>query len=420
MTIVSNKIFPARTKRRMWISMAAFSLIALATGAWIWHVRSTAGSPKGPSAFQVVSTPVTLADVPVILSANGTVSALQSVDVRPQISATVKVVHIKEGQFVNKGDRLFTLDARTEDANLSKAEAQVTKDRADLANAERNLERERGLLKLEYVSQSEFDTAQNLVDGLRGQLAIDLASLEASRVARSFDEITAPITGRTGAISVFPGSQVQPGTSTAIGAVLVSITQLDPINVSFTLPERELAGLQQAFAKGKVPVSAKLDLANQTDIKGHLVFIDNSVDTASGTIRLKAEFPNADHRLWPGMFVTVALAPRTLAGALTVPAQAVQTGPERKFLYVIGEDSKVASLPINLLLIQNGIAVVEGITPGARVVVEGAQNLRPGSIVVESDASATAVKSGKPAGPAPNTSGMADKAAAQPNNTGKQ
>jgi len=256
-------------------------------------------------------------------------------------------------------------------------------------NAERNLERERGLLSQEYVSQSEFDTAQNLVDGLRGQLEIDLASLKASRVARSFDEITAPIAGRTGSITVFPGSLVQPGTSIAIGAVLVTITQLDPINVSFALPERELAGLQQAFAKGKVPVSAKLDLASQADLKGHLVFIDNSVDTASGTIRLKAEFPNADHRLWPGMFVTVALTPRTLVGALTVPAQSVQTGPDRKFLYVIGEDGKVASLPINLLLIQNGIAVVEGIASGTRVVVEGAQNLRPGSAVAEAGGTAT-------------------------------
>jgi RND family efflux transporter MFP subunit len=420
MTVLSIEKLPARAKWRMWISMAAVSLIALAAGAWIWHIQSTAGSSKGASAFQVVSTPVTQADVPVILTANGTVSALQSVDVRPQASAKVKVVHIKEGQFVHMGDRLFTLDARTEDANLSKAEAQVVKDRADLANAERNLERERGLLSQEYVSQSEFDTAQNLVDGLRGQLAIDLASLEASRVARSFNEITAPITGRTGAIAVFPGSLVQPGTSTAIGAVLVSITQLDPINVSFTLPERELAGLQQAFAKGKVPVSAKPDLANQSDIKGHLVFIDNSVDTASGTIRLKAEFPNSDHRLWPGMFVTVALTPRTLVGANTVPAQAVQTGPERKFLYVIGEDSKVASVPINLLLIQNGIAVVEGIASGARVVVEGAQNLRPGSVVVEAGGAATGQLSGKPAGSARNTSGMTDKATAQSTNTGKQ
>jgi RND family efflux transporter MFP subunit len=202
--------------------------------------------------------------------------------------------------------------------------------------------------------------------------------------------------------------------------VLVSITQIDPINVSFTLPERELAGLQQAFAKGNVPVSAKLDLAGQTDVKGRLVFIDNSVDTASGTIRLKAEFANADHRLWPGMFVTVALAPRTLPGALTVPAQAVQTGPENKFLYVIGEDHKVTSLPVNVVLIQDGIAVVEGIAPSTHVVVEGAQNLRPGSIVTESDGSATNNKSVKPTGSAPSTTGISDKVTAQPNSTGKQ
>jgi membrane fusion protein, multidrug efflux system len=297
----------------------------------------------------------------------------------------------------------------------------VVKDRADLINAERNLERERGLLRQEYVSQAEFDTAQNLVDGLHGQLAIDLASVEASRVARSFDEINAPIAGRTGAIVVYPGSLVQPnGALTTNGAVLVSITQIDPINVSFTLSERELAGLQQAFAKGEVPVSAKLDLAGQTDLKGRLVFIDNAVDTASGTIRLKAEFSNADHRLWPGMFVTVALAPRTLVGALTVPAQAVQTGPENKFLYVIGEDNKVASLPINVRLIQDGFAVVEGIALGARVVVEGAQNLRPGSVVVDAGGSATGQKAVKPVGLDPNTTGTTDKATVQPNSTGKQ
>jgi multidrug efflux system membrane fusion protein len=383
MKVVSLIKASVQTRQRMLISISAILLLALAIGIWVWYTQSAPGKPKGASALQVVSAPVVQIDVPVTLTANGTVSALQAVDVRSQISAVVKAVHIREGQFVRKGDRLFTLDARTEDANLSKVEAQVVKDRADLKNAERNLERIRGLLSQEYVSQSEFDTAQNLVDGLRGQLAIDLANLEASRVARSYNDIIAPIAGRTGVISVYPGSLVQPGSSTASGAVLVSITQLDPINVSFTLPERELAGLQQAFAKGRVPVSARLDLAGQTDLKGRLVFIDNAVDAASGTIRLKAEFPNADHRLWPGMFVAVALSPRTLTGALTVPVQAVQTGPEQRFLYAVGEDGKVASVPIKVILIQNGIAVVEGIASGTRVVVEGAQNLRAGSAVIE-------------------------------------
>jgi RND family efflux transporter MFP subunit len=361
------------------------ALIALVVGGWKWYTPSTIKTPKPSSATQVVSAVVTQANVLVKLTSNGTATALQSVDVRPQNSTTVKLVHVKEGQFVHQGDRLFTLDTRTEDANLKKAEAQVDKDKADLANAERNLERERDLLKLEYVSQLEFDTAQNLVAGLRGQLAIDLANVDSSRVARSYDEITAPIAGRTGAISVYPGSLVQPGSSTATGAVLVNIAQLDPINITFTLPERELAGLQQALAKGEVPVSAKLDVLGQNTLKGHLTFIDNNVDASSGTIHLKAVFANADHRLWPGMFVAVEIAPHSLNNVLSVPAQAVQTGPEKKFLYVIGKDNKVNSAPINVVLIQDALAVIEGVELGDRVVVEGAQSLRPGSVVTEAD-----------------------------------
>jgi len=381
-----------RARRRVWIPVAGILFIALVAGGWVWRARSDSPIARvtGAGAIQVVSAPVAQADVSVRLTANGTASALQTVEVRPQISATVKAVHIKEGQFVRKGDRLFTLDARTEDANLNKTEAQVVKDRADLANAERNLERQRELFRQKFISQAALDVAQNQVDGLRGQLAVDQASVEASRVARSFDEITAPVAGRTGAIAIYPGSLVQPN-----GVALVSITQIAPINVSFTLPERELADLQQALAKGAVPVGANSDLPGQPALKGRLVFVDNAVDMASGTIRLKAEFSNADHRLWPGMFVTVALAPRMLAGAFTVPVQAVQTGPEKKFLYVIGEDRKVTALPVNVRLIQDGFAVIEGVAPGVRVVVEGAQNLRPGSVVSEAKAAVQSNSAGK-------------------------
>ena len=398
-----------RAKQRMQIVVIGILLLALATGIGVWRTQGSAPVTKttGAGAIQVVSAPVMQADVSVRLTANGTVSALQTVEVHPQISALIKTVHIREGQFVRKGDRLFTLDARTEDANLNKAEAQVTKDRADLANAERNLKRQHELIRQEFISQAEFDLAQNQVDGLRSQLAIDQASVEANRVARGFSEITAPISGRTGAITIYPGSLAQPN-GAALGAALVNITQIDPINVSFTLPERELAALQQAFAKGEVPVNAELDFPARAALKGRLVFVDNTVDTASGTIRLKAEFSNPDHRLWPGMFVTVTLAPRTLTGAATIPVQAVQTGPEKKFLYMIGEDRKVTALPINVRLIQDGIAVIEGVAPGARVVVEGAQNLRPGSVVAESESKGQ--KTGDSHG----------KDGAKPNGAGKQ
>jgi RND family efflux transporter MFP subunit len=367
-------------------------VIALAAGGWYWREQAAAPqTKKGPGVVPVVSAEVATADVPVRLSANGTVSALQSVDVRAQISATIRTVHVKEGQFVKRSDRLFALDTRTEEANLGKAEAQVAKSRADLANAERNLKRQRELFAQKFISQTALDAVQNQVDSLRAQVAADLAVVAAGRVARGFGEILAPIAGRIGAVGVYPGSLVQPS-----GTPLVSITQIDPINVSFTLPERELPTLQQSLGKGAVEVSAKLDETSQAVRTGRLVFIDNAVDSSSGTIRLKAQFNNADSRLWPGMFVTVSLSPRTLANVLTVPVQAVQTGPERKFLYVIGEENKVSIAPVRVVLVQDGRAIIEGPAAGTRVVVEGAQNLRPGSTIAETQPDAGKGKQKKP------------------------
>ena len=354
------------------------SLVVLALGAagWFWFGKGEAPKSKGPGVIPVVSAKVTPQDVAVQLTSNGTVTAVQSVEVRAQISATIRAVHVKEGQHVKQGERLFSLDVRAEEANLGKAQAQVAKSRADLANAERNLQRQKELFAQKFISQTALDTIQNQVDSLRAQVAADQAAAAAMQVNRGFGDIVAPIAGRIGAIGVYPGSLVQPS-----GAALVSITQIDPINVSFTLPERELSALRDAMGKGVLAVTARLENGEET--KGELSFIDNSVDTASGTIRLKAHFNNSDSKLWPGMFVTVAIAPRSLTGALTVPVQAVQTGPERKFLYVIGEDSKVSPLPVRVLLIQEGLAVIEGAEPGTKVVVEGAHNLRPGSSVTE-------------------------------------
>ena len=334
-----------------------------------------AAAKGGGPAIPVTMATVERRDVPVRLRTNGTVTALQSVDIRAQITSTVREVHIREGQTVARGDLLVSLDARAEEANLKKAQAQVDKDRADLANGQRTLERQRQLFAQKFISQSALDAAQNQVETLAGQLAVDLAAVESARVALGNTRIHASFAGRTGAIGVRPGSLVQPN-----GTVLVTVTQIDPIQVAFTLPEKELPGLQRALAAGAVAVEASLDGGLET-LAGRVNFVDNAVDTATGTIRVKAEFANRASRLWPGMFVNISVSPRTLLQASVVPVQAVQTGPENRFVYVVGGDLKVATKPVVVSYLEGGIAVVTGVDPGARVVVEGAQNLRPGSIV---------------------------------------
>jgi RND family efflux transporter MFP subunit len=372
---------PRRSGRWPWILGTA--AIAGALAAWLWlgngKSQDAQAARKGPGAIPVVTARAETRDIPVKIKANGTVTALQSVELRAQVTSTVREVHIREGQDVRRGDLLFSLDSRAEEANLKKAQAQVEKDRADLATAQRNLARQRELFQQKFVSQAALDAVQNQVDTLNGQLAIDTAAIESARVARAYMEIRAPFSGRTGAITVRPGSLVQPN-----GAVLVTISQIDPITATFTLPERELAELQRAMSGGALPVTA--EVANEK-YTGKVTFIDNAVDTATGTIRVKAEFANSQSRLWPGMYVNVEMAPRTIAAATVVPAQAVQTGPANRFVFTVGDDGKVTSTPVTLDYVEEGLAVVAGLPPGARVVVEGAQNLRPGSLVAEADRS---------------------------------
>lgn len=370
---------PARPRRRWpWI-LLVLVLVAGAFGGWRFASKSNdvQAAKKGPGPTPVVMALAESRDVPVRLTANGTAAPLQSVELRAQVTSTVREVHIREGQDVKKGDLLFSLDARLEEANVKKAEAQVQKDRADLATAERNLARQRELFERKFISQAALDQAQNAVDTLKGQMAVNVAAVEGTRAQRGYMEIRAPFSGRTGAIAVRAGSQVQPG-----GAPLVTIAQVDPLSVSFTLPERELAALQRALAAGPVKVAASPQSGGET-FEGRITFVDNAVDSATGTIRVKAEFANPKAALWPGMYVNVELSPRTIQGATVVPPQAVQTGPENRFVYVVGEDRKVSAQPVQLAYVEERLAVVQGLAAGSRVVVEGAQNLRPGSAVVE-------------------------------------
>ena len=380
-----------RPRRRWpWILLGVLIVAGLIGAGW----RAGSSRKDGAQAARrstvvtVVTARAEKRDVPVRILANGTVTALQSVDLRAQITSTVREIHIREGQSVAKGDLLFSFDSRAEEANIKKADAQVEKDRADLATAKRNLDRQRELFAQKFISQAALDTAQNQVDTLSGQLAVDLAAVESARVARAYTEIRAPFAGRTGAIVVREGSLVQPtsATSTIASPPLVTITQIDPISIAFTIPEKELPGLQKALRQAPVTATARPQGGDQV-FKGKVTFVDNTVDAATGTIRVKAEFANPDARLWPGMYANVEIAPRVIADATVVPAQAVQTGPDSRFVYVVGDDRKVAQRDITLAYVEERFAAVDGLAPGTRVVVEGAQNLRPGAVVAEADKS---------------------------------
>jgi RND family efflux transporter MFP subunit len=328
-----------KANRRRWPWVAGVAVIGTALAGWWYFGTSRDQEAKGaarPSSVLVVTGRAEARDVPVRIRANGTVTALQSVEFRPQITSTVAQVHIREGQNVRAGELLFSLDAREAEANVKKAMAQIEKDRADLATARRNLERQQELFRQKFIAQAALDTVQNTVDTLQGQLAVDTAAAEGMRVARAYTEIRASFAGRTGTIPVRQGSLVTPTTP------LVTVTQIDPISVAFTVPEKELPGLQSALRGGKVPVTATVKEGAQGGFKGQVTFVDNSVDPTSGTIKVKAEFDNREAQLWPGMYVNVEISPRVIRNATVVPAQAVQTGPDSRFVYQVGEDRKVA------------------------------------------------------------------------------
>jgi RND family efflux transporter MFP subunit len=334
-------------------------------------------------------------DVAVQVEATGTVAALATVDIKPQISSVVTAVHVKDGQFVAKGQPLFTLDGRADAANLAKADAQLLRDQATLADAQRQLTRARDLVAQGFVSQGAVDTAQATVDAQRALVASDRAAVEAARVAVSYSRIAAPSSGRVGQIAVFAGSSVSPS-----GAAMVSITQLDPISVSFNLPQRNLPDALKALAeagRGALPAAAPASapavlppgqvLALLPEGRGQrigrLEFVDSLVDPASGTVKVKALFANKDQALWPGAYVNVSLSLQALAGAVLVPQAAIVQGARGHSVFVIDEQGLAASRPVKLLQALGSEAAVGGLKPGEKVVLDGRQNLRTGSRVVE-------------------------------------
>jgi RND family efflux transporter MFP subunit len=317
-------------------------------------------------------------DYPVRLSANGIISSLNTVDVRAQVSSTVSKVHIREGQFVRAGDVLFTLDSRIDEVNLAKAQAQLDKDMATLADSQRNLERSKDLFAKKFLAQNAVDSSLALVQAQQAVIASDKAAIAAARVALGYNRIVAPSAGRTGIISVYPGSLAQ---VSATAAPLVTITQMDPITITFPLPQRNLQEALESMKRSDSFVLARLP-DGQAEFKGRLQFVDNMVDAASGTVKVKAIFENKEMKLWPGAYVNVEFSVQTLKDAIVVPQDAIVIGPKTKSLYIVDAEGKAAIRDVTVLHSFAKDAVVTGIAAGSQVILEGKQNLRSGTPVI--------------------------------------
>lgn len=370
------------------MSKPSIGVIAAAiaiVGATAWYLHSAGKHDDTPAAgAKGAAAPATVVsvvkplkqDVPVVLQSNGTVTPLSTVDLRPQTTSTIRTVHIKEGQFVKKGDLLFSLDDRSDAANVDKANAQIARDQAALADVERQYKRSQELVAQKFLAQSALDTLKSQVDAARALLKADQAALRSSGVSASYNSIRAPMAGRVGAINVYPGSLVQLTTS------LTTITQLDPISVSFTLPETALGDLIAAQKRGKVEVQATPNSSvNASPVTGTISFIDNTVDPLSGTIRVKGQFDNRDSSLWPGQYVNTRVTVQTIVGAVVIPQTAIIINTRGTFVYVVDADQSAKQVPVARLHAFGLNAAVSGLTGDEQVITDGKQNLRPGGKV---------------------------------------
>ncbi|WP_337228165.1 MdtA/MuxA family multidrug efflux RND transporter periplasmic adaptor subunit [Proteus faecis] len=337
--------------------------------------RGTSGSRRPPLPPVQVATS-TQEDVPQFLSALGTVKATNSVTVTSRVEGQLMALHFTEGQHVQKGDLLAEIDPRPFEVQLAQAKGQLAKDQATLANARLDLARYQKLAKTNLVSQQELDNQQALVKQSEASIRIDEATISNAQLQLTYSKITAPISGRVGLKQVDVGNYISGGSSTPI----VVINQMDPVDVIFTLPEQDLANVIQARKNNtNLPVIA-LDRNNQFELaKGELFSVDNQIDATTGTIKLKARFPQQETTLFPNQFVNVRLYVTTLEKAVVIPNAALQMGNEGHFVWVVDSENKVSKLRVEVAL-QNAekVVIASGLSADQRVVTDGVDRLTQG------------------------------------------
>ncbi|MGA3303504.1 MAG: efflux RND transporter periplasmic adaptor subunit [Methylovirgula sp.] len=359
---------------RVIVAIGLCGAAAIAAVAWSHNAQTSASvADSATPPVPVVVGNVTSEDFPLSYEGIGTVQAFNTVTVRARVDGTLQEVRFKEGQDVKAGDVLAVIDPRPFQAALDQAVANKAKDEAQLANAKLDLKRFVDLR--DFASKQSVDTQGTMVAQLEAAVKSDEAMIENATVQLGYTTIASPITGRTGVRLIDAGNMIH----AAEGAALLVVTQVEPIFVTFTLPQETLDAIAVAKAHGPVSVEAYESDAKTLLATGQLSVIDNEIDTTTGTIRLKATFANKDRRLWPGAFVNVRVVTEIKRDATVVPSQAVQRGPDHLFVFVVKSDQTVEMRPVTAAGTTGGKTLIEtGLSPGERIILDGQYKVQPG------------------------------------------
>lgn len=365
----------------------AIVVVAVIAGLLYWRISGTEQKKRGNADEADTPIPVTVvaattADVPQILTALGTVEALNTVTVSAQVGGQLQSLHFTEGAEVKKGDLIAVIDPRTYQSALDQALAKKKQDQAQLSASTSTLKRYEDLIKKNFVAAQDLENQRQTVRQQQALVAADDAALSNARTQLSFSRIVAPIDGLAGIRQVDVGNLVQ-----ANGTGIVVLTQTRPLNVIFTLPQQDMERVRSAQAAAPPDQPLEVTAISRNDAtpisSGHLSVIDNTIDSTTATFKLKSTFPNDDNKLWPGEFVNVRLQTRVAKNALVVPGAGVQQGPDGEYVYLLKSDNTVAVQPVKTggAVVGGNVLIESGISAGDKVVTEGQFRLKPGSTV---------------------------------------
>ncbi|MFH1146319.1 MAG: efflux RND transporter periplasmic adaptor subunit [Pseudomonadota bacterium] len=336
------------------------------------------GGKKGPVAITAAA--AVKKTIPVQIQAIGNVQAYSTVTVKAQIAGELMAVHFKEGRKVNRGDLLFTIDRRPFETRLKQLEADLARDKARLDNARKQVERYNSVVGKGFVSEESCDKVRTEASTLEATVKADEAAIETAKLEIQYCTIKSPIAGYTGEVKVDQGNVIKPNDN---DRPLVTIRQTSPIYVVFSAPEKDLAEIRRHMAGRRLEVLATLQGTESRTVRGELSSVDNSVDPSTGTIQIKAIYPNDDNFLWPGQFVNVILTLANRTDAIVVPSHAVQTGQQGTYVFVVKPDSTVETRPVTVdgITLHGESIINKGVLPGDRVVTDGHLRLFPGAKV---------------------------------------